>query len=128
MAALHKEKPELPLVSQAREYLAKQAISGSGFVYFVHAGMGRIKIGFSKNPLTRFGSLRTNCPDRLTLLGIIPGTKADEKAWHQRFSDLRLFGEWYRSTVTLREEIKRAKSRTLVRTLANRDSEVRQCA
>lgn len=80
MALLRKGRPDVPLVTQARAYLAEQALRHSGFVYFVHASMGRVKIGFSRNPVKRFGSITTNCPDKLTLLGIIPGTEATRVA------------------------------------------------
>lgn len=112
--ALRKQEPHAPLVTQARNYLMKQALSAGGFVYFVHGDTGRVKIGFTTDPVKRFGSLRTNCPDRLTLLGLLPGTKDDEREWHKRFEGDHLFGEWFRSTSELRREVRAAKTRTLV--------------
>lgn len=113
MADLHRARPDVPLVTQARNYLSRQQLGGSGFVYFVYGNTGRVKIGFTTDPIKRFGSLRTNCPDKLTLLGLVPGTKEDERAWHERFHGQRIFGEWYRSTSELKRQIRAIKSRTL---------------
>lgn len=113
MAELHREKPHLPLATQTRQYLAAQQLRGPGFVYFVYGDSGRVKIGYTGDPLKRFGHLRTNCPDKLTLLGLIPGTKEDERQWHEMFRSDHLFGEWFRSTMALKREIRAAKTRTL---------------
>jgi len=70
--------------------------SGEDHVYFVQAeSLGRIKIGTSSNVAVRFGTLRTSSPDKLNLLGVIPGDCTVERALHKRFADERLHGEWF---------------------------------
>jgi hypothetical protein len=65
------------------------------FVYFVrdHSN-GLIKIGFSRSPVSRLksaGGTRTR-----ELVGALAGTRADERAFHDRFAALRVSGEWFR--------------------------------
>ena len=70
-------------------------------------GMGRprpIKIGFSTNPTERIQSY--NCgPYPVELIGTWRGTRADEKAMHEQFKDIRLEGEWFSTTKELLEAI-----------------------
>lgn len=105
----------LPLVSQARQFMERNGLPKEGeYIYFVLSSARRIKIGFTKAPLKRFGSLTTNCPDKLSLLAIVPGSTLDERAWHYRFSGARVGGEWFRSSEEMKAAIRAAKVRTLV--------------
>lgn len=57
----------------------------------------RIKIGISKNPIQRLRNLQTGNSRRLALMGWID-SKNDrklEKEFHQKYSDLRVIGEWF---------------------------------
>lgn len=62
--------------------------------YFLQAAEdGPIKIGSSRNLLTRLRGLMTMSPVRLTLLGVMEGDY--EEACHTRFDFCRLHGEWF---------------------------------
>jgi hypothetical protein len=106
--------PDRPLVTQAREYLRQHSLNSSGeYVYFVWSERRRVKIGFTGNALARFGSITTNCPERLRLLALVPGSKADERSLHERFASSRIIGEWFRSSVVLKAAIRQIKMATL---------------
>lgn len=67
-----------------------------GHVYFVRAPSSEaIKIGYSTDPLARFANLQTGSPELLLFYGSIPGTRADERALHEKFFHLRINGEWF---------------------------------
>ena len=53
------------------------------------------KIGYSDNPLKRLGTLQTGNPYPLELISTIEGDLLKEKELHQRFSHLKLQGEWF---------------------------------
>lgn len=55
-----------------------------------------VKIGFTTDPVKRFRHIQTSCPHQLRAVVIRPGTKADERAIHDRFRDRRVYGEWFR--------------------------------
>lgn len=70
-------------------------LDGDG-VYFAQAASGGpIKIGFSTRAHRRRPELQTGNPERLTYIAFIPGTVEDERAFHSRFRDARLEGEWF---------------------------------
>jgi len=62
-----------------------------GFVYFVRCG-NAVKIGFSRDPRLRFSRLQL---PEFAVLGIHPGTFADENCLHKIFSNQRIRGEWF---------------------------------
>lgn len=72
-------------------------------VYFAES-CGYIKIGYSKNPFKRVGSITRHGkrPDdipqdaRAELIGWVPGGHWQEGAMHARFIDRRVAGEWFR--------------------------------
>lgn len=67
-----------------------------GVVYFIQAGeKGPIKIGWSQEVDKRIATLQTANACKLTLLGTVPGTMETERAYHQKFSHLRLEAEWF---------------------------------
>lgn len=68
------------------------------WVYFVRSGAaGPIKIGYARDPYTRFMNLRTASPDDVAYLGHFPGGIEEEHAVHERFAHLRIRGEWFRA-------------------------------
>lgn len=77
-------------------------------VYFLQRGPtnGPIKIGFSRDVISRIRTLRFQVRDRLWLLGVAAGNAKQEKVFHRRFADLRLSGEWFKPEGTLIEFIK----------------------
>lgn len=78
----------------------------TGFVYFIQAEDTKaIKIGFSKNVEKRRRELQGSNASPLTILGSMPGTPVDERAWHDRFRRHRLKAEWFRGELDLLEAI-----------------------
>lgn len=79
-----------------------------GFVYFIGGtDTGDIKIGFSANPSDRRKALQTSSPVRLEILATLPGKIAVEGAYHKRFADHRLTGEWFERCPAILAEIRR---------------------
>lgn len=68
-------------------------------VYFIRLG-SRVKIGFSTNVRSRLADLPHE-----QVLGVIPGTFADENRLHKQFAHLRTTGEWFRAEPELLEFI-----------------------
>lgn len=66
----------------------------SGYIYAILC-MDRVKIGFSKRPTERLAVLRGTCPYPVYLLGVKPGTKAEEKAVHATLAHIWTHGEWF---------------------------------
>jgi hypothetical protein len=63
----------------------------SGWIYFIRFG-DRVKIGYTTNPDQRMRDLPHD-----QVLGIMPGTRADEAAWHRLLIDFHVVGEWFRA-------------------------------
>ncbi|MDP2590393.1 GIY-YIG nuclease family protein [Vibrio splendidus] len=57
----------------------------------------RIKIGISKSPVQRLRNLQTGNSRRLALMGWIDSDndRKLEKEFHQKYSDVRVIGEWF---------------------------------
>jgi hypothetical protein len=68
----------------------------TGFVYAIGDGEGRVKIGWSADPLRRLVKLRSDCPGEVKLLGVIEATKAQEAEAHELLAPWRVSGEWFR--------------------------------
>jgi Meiotically up-regulated gene 113 len=83
---------------------------GIGFTYFILAceGVRRIKIGTSQNPRNRLRDLSVASAVDLECLKVIRGGPATEAAWHQRFAESRVRGEWFRVCGTLMDAIRLA--------------------
>lgn len=75
----------------------------SGFVYFIKpvGQAGPIKVGHSAYPPERLGSLQTWSFVELEIISRFAGTRADEKAIHQRFADCQVRGEWFEAVEDL---------------------------
>lgn len=86
-----------------------QAMS-SGIVYFIQAENGPIKIGHTRgDPTKRMQALQIGSPVRLTVLASLEGTYRLEKQLHEKFSQLRLIGEWFKPEQELLALIEDAK-------------------
>jgi hypothetical protein len=73
-------------------------------IYFVQpAGSQVVKIGYAQHVPARFGNLQTAHAEELLLLGVLSGTEAKERELHDRFSHLRVRGEWFRYTPEIQE-------------------------
>jgi len=66
----------------------------TGFIYAI-ASDDLVKIGWSKDPWRRLVKLRSDNAGECAMLGIVPGTQADECALHRRFAGYRVRGEWF---------------------------------
>lgn len=66
-------------------------------VYYIHSPeTGLAKIGFARDPLSRFRKMQVDSPTRLILLAVEDGSLALEKVRHAQFAGLRARGEWFR--------------------------------
>jgi hypothetical protein len=67
-------------------------------VYFIqHGEGGDIKIGHtSRDPYGRMAALQTGTPLVLTLLATVPGGSKEEGELHEKFTALKVRGEWFR--------------------------------
>lgn len=74
-------------------------------IYFIQNSEGPIKIGYSKNVKTRFESLQSSNPDTLILLAEVKGNKTMEQELHNKFSHLKIRGEWFKPERELTEHI-----------------------
>ena len=75
-----------------------------GQIYFLETENGQfVKIGYSKNVIVRLSQLGTLRPGSFAIkaLGSVPGTLAIERWLHERFSDDRDNGEWFRKSTRL---------------------------
>ncbi len=69
-------------------------------IYFVKDTVTQaIKIGYSKKPQGRLGSLQTGNPNKLILLGTVKGTPDDEVSFHGKFVQHKLEGEWFKGEI-----------------------------
>lgn len=76
-------------------------------VYFIQAATGQIKIGTTGRVDWRLENLRGQCPVAVTLLATIPGRRVEEFAYHARFAEHRLHGEWFEPHPDILAEIER---------------------
>lgn len=76
------------------------------YVYLIYSqSNGYFKIGYSKNPIKREQTLQAEEPD-ISLLKIWEGDRALEKSLHQKYSHLRVRGEWFELTILELFELK----------------------
>lgn len=59
-------------------------------IYFAQFPTGGIKIGFSDNPPQRIKQLEAHYGVPLSVLAVLPGDRAMEAEWHERFASARL--------------------------------------
>lgn len=79
------------------EYVAARAgktKKTASFVYFATSGK-RVKIGVSKNPKSRLGSLKTGSATKTRIYYVTPGDQAKERDLHRLFAKHRVNGEWF---------------------------------
>lgn len=70
-------------------------MSERSWVYFIHDGWSRVKIGWSVDVDKRLASLQSANAEPLTLLRVLEGGPATERWLHRRFAAERLHGEWF---------------------------------
>lgn len=77
-----------------------------GFVYYIQADSGPIKIGHAADPTLRIGDLQVGSWDALTLLAAHQeGEPMTERELHKKFSDDWIRGEWFQNSDCLLEHI-----------------------
>lgn len=82
-----------------------------GHIYFIQAGEdGPIKIGFSKDPVSRLRTLQTAHTEKLKMLHHQTGTRVDEVKLHHKFKSLKIRGEWYQAKGPLLDFIQKRKT------------------
>lgn len=76
-------------------------------IYFLQASKSKlVKIGFTEGPVwNRICALQIGSPEKLILLGTMPGTRWAELQLHRQFADCSEAGEWFRSEPPLMEFI-----------------------
>lgn len=68
------------------------------YVYFIkELALGSIKIGVSRNVEERLAVLQRGMPQKLECIGFIKGDFKDENLLHDKFSHLRIRGEWFKA-------------------------------
>lgn len=55
-----------------------------------------VKIGRSETPRRRIKSIDSNMPTPISFYGIVPGNWFVERLYHNRFSEHRVRGEWFK--------------------------------
>jgi hypothetical protein len=66
----------------------------AGYIYFLRCD-GRMKIGFTTNPLKRLMVLKTAVSHEIDGMAIIPGTEREERRAHLYLGRHRRHGEWF---------------------------------
>lgn len=77
-----------------------------GYVYFVQDTVGRVKIGWSIDPMRRLVGLQSAHAERLTLLGVVRGKRTLERKLHAQFAAHRIAGEWHEPAAELMDTIR----------------------
>ena len=74
-------------------------------VYFVECN-GKVKIGYSENPINRVSGFQTGNPEEITLIGYIENFgRNEEKLLHSMFKDYHCRGEWFDYTPEVKKII-----------------------
>lgn len=66
-----------------------------GFVYFVRSG-DFVKIGWSQSPDIRLAAIKNASPHDIAVVGVHPGSRADETNLHRKFLLHHHRREWFR--------------------------------
>lgn len=65
-------------------------------IYFMTArDIGRVKIGYSRDPARRKAIIQTNCPARIEIEATVEGERDLETEFHRAFRVWRRHGEWF---------------------------------
>ncbi len=73
--------------------------------YFIGGETGPVKIGFTDNLERRLKALQAASPVMLSVLATTGGGIFAELAYHERFADDRLHGEWFNRSPSILAEI-----------------------
>lgn len=86
-----------------------------GYVYFVRAGDGPIKIGWARNPAQRLRELQVAHPYRLAIVAMTRGGERLERRIHEELAEHRLSGEWFEASEDVLAVVSRYSARPDVR-------------
>lgn len=71
-------------------------------VYYIQAGDdGPIKIGHADDPWKRLSQVQVGHSEPLRIIAVAQGGAAEEKQTHEKFSEDRIRGEWFRPSAQL---------------------------
>lgn len=65
-----------------------------GFIYAIKCD-GRVKIGWSLKPYLRFTKIRSDAPAPCEFVGVVPGSRSEERAIHALLAEHRVHSEWF---------------------------------
>ena len=68
----------------------------NGFVYAIGDETDRVKIGWSRDPLRRLNKISSDCSSVVTLLGLVPATRAQETEIQGLLKPWKANREWFR--------------------------------
>lgn len=80
-------------------------------IYFIGGDEGPIKIGYALRPQVRLRTLQIGSPFDLIILAEAPGGAEAERAYHVRFAQHRLRGEWFARHPDILAEIEAVNKR-----------------
>lgn len=63
-----------------------------------------VKVGYARDAQFRIADLQTGNPRKLVILGVLRGTRQDERDLHARYIKDNVLGEWFRPTAELLSE------------------------
>lgn len=89
---------------EKRQQEEEAAKRGASRVYFIRQDMpdGLVKIGFTRRPVEkRLAELQKHHACALVVAAVAPGLMSEERHLHDRFSHLRVSGEWFRAEADL---------------------------
>lgn len=92
--------PDNVRVVEARALTQEEYVAAHvevGCVYFIGEQMGgdTIKIGWSRDPVTRLQQIQVGNPNPLKIIGCIAANRLIEPALHQLFAASGVSGEWF---------------------------------
>ncbi len=79
----------------------------AGYVYFLRIG-ATIKIGYSADPFNRVTDLRTAIAGKVDSFLAVPGTRHDERHFHDQLASYRIEREWFRAHPAVTRAMARA--------------------
>jgi hypothetical protein len=75
-----------------------------GYAYFV--GFNQyVKIGFTKDIISRIKGIQTSCPEKLIYYGSFVADSTTERNYHKKFDRYRLNGEWFHFGKEIRRHV-----------------------
>ncbi len=100
------ERPVKNRVKRKKKRYPDRLEGHNGYIYIIgNLDYNLVKIGFSKKPNSRLGSIQTGCPFKIYIIAIFSGTMRTEKDLHEKYSEYRTNGEWFSVQGKLKDSI-----------------------